>query len=158
MTDEEHSGPAALAARGPLTFANAMAYFRRAAALTCPVCGEHPIFSEVRRVRSLHDWLTPLEGCPRCRYRYEREPGYFLLATWAVNYLFVGGLAILTWLLLSLWTDLSLAPMLLVLLLPMPVFSVLFARHAKALWLALDHFLDPHRRARLRVETPRARR
>ena len=149
---EDGDEPVALAARGPFSAENAARYFRRAAALRCPVCGEHPIFTPARSVRSLRDWFTPLEGCPRCRYRYERESGYFLLATWAFNYLFVGGLALLAWGILSTFTSLSLVPMLLVLLLPMPVVSVLFARHAKAFWLAFDHFFDPHRR-----RTPRAR-
>jgi uncharacterized protein (DUF983 family) len=139
-------GPVRLAARGPFTAGNALRYLRRALALRCPVCGESRLFAPARSVRSLHAWLTPLEGCPLCRYRYERESGYFLLATWAFNYLFVGGLALLAWLLISSFTRLSLTATLLVLLVPMPLASVLFARHAKALWLALDHFVDPHRR------------
>jgi len=61
-------------------------------------------------------------------------------------YVFVGGLALLAWLLIASFTRLSLTATLLVLLVPMPIASVLFARHAKALWLALDHFVDPHRR------------
>ena len=28
---------------------------------------------------------------------------------------------------------------------PMPIFSLLFARHAKAFFLAVDHFYDPRR-------------
>jgi uncharacterized protein (DUF983 family) len=138
--------PPSLPVRGPFSAGNAAAYLRRALRLRCPVCGEHPIFVAWRRVRSLHDWLTPLEGCPRCRYRYDREPGYFLLATWAFGYVAVGGAALVAWLLLATFTDVALVPMLLLLLVPMPVASVLVARHAKALWLALDHFLDPHRK------------
>ena len=147
-------GPVRLAARGPFTAANALNYFRRALRLRCPVCGVSPLFPPARRVRALHDWLTPLEGCRLCRYRYEREAGYFLLATWAVNYVVVGGLALLAWWLLASFTRLSLAATLLVLLVPMPLASLLFARHAKALWLALDHFVDPHRRRQPRVPEP----
>ena len=36
--------------------------------------------------RSLRDWFTPLDGCPRCGYPYEREPGYYLMSIWAINY------------------------------------------------------------------------
>jgi len=43
-------------------------------------------------------------------------------------------------------TSLSLTDTLLVLLVPMPLLSLLLIRHAKAFWLALDHFIDPHRR------------
>jgi hypothetical protein len=57
-----------------------------------------------------------------------------------VNYVLVGGLALLAWFLIANFTRLSLAATLLVLLVPMPILSLLFARHAKALWLALDPF------------------
>lgn len=152
MEGPEEDEPIPLAARGPFTAGNALSYSARALRLRCPVCGVSPLFSPARSVRSLHDWLTPLEGCPRCRYRYERESGYFLLATWAINYIFVGGLALAAWLLVAIFTGLSLTGTLLVLLVPMPLLSLLLVRHAKALWLALDHFIDPHRR---RKPTPR---
>jgi len=146
--DAPEDEPVRLAARGPATPGNALLYLRRALALRCPVCGESRLFAPVASVRSLGTWLTPLEGCPLCRYRYERESGYFLLATWAVNYVFVAGLALLAWFLVATFTRLTLAQTLIVLLVPMPFASLLFARHAKALWLALDHFVDPHRRRR----------
>jgi len=144
--DAPKDGPVRLAARGPMTPANALLYLRRALALRCPVCGESPLFAPAPSVRTLHAWLTPLEGCPLCRYRYERESGYFLLATWAFNYVFVAGLALAAWFLIASFTRLTLTQTLLVLLVPMPLASLVFVRHAKALWLALDHFIDPHRR------------
>lgn len=146
MDPADPSGPAALPVRGPFSAANAGAYLRRALRLRCPVCGEHPVFLSWRRVRTLKEWLTPLEGCPRCRYPYDREPGYFLLAIWAFDYAVVAGAALAAWLLLATLTDLPLPAMLLTLLVPMPAASLLFARHAKALWLAFDHFVDPKRR------------
>ena len=54
--------------------------------LRCPVCGQTPLFPALRRTRRMHDWFTPLDGCPRCGYAYDREPGYFLLSIWAINY------------------------------------------------------------------------
>ena len=146
MGPEDPPEPIVLAVRGPFNASNAAAYLRRALRLRCPVCGEHPIFLPWRRVRSVRDWLTPLEGCPRCRYRYERESGYFLLATWVVNYLIVGGLALAVWFVLATFTDLSLPVLLALILAPMPFESLLLARHAKAFWLAFDHFVDPRRR------------
>lgn len=124
----------------------AAVYAVRALRLRCPVCGESPMFLPWRDVRSLSAWLGPLEGCPRCRYRYERESGYFLLATWVFNYLFVAGAALLAWFLLATFCRLSLTATLLAILVPMPIASLLVARHAKALWLAFDHFIDPHRK------------
>ena len=69
-------------------------FYKRALKLRCPECGEHSIFKPLKETRSLNDWMHPLEGCPKCGYKYEREPGYFLLSTWALNYGIVGGLGL----------------------------------------------------------------
>lgn len=82
----------------------------------------------VRKVRSLFNWFYPLDGCPHCGYAYAREEGYFLLATWVVNYGATGAIGLATGLIL----------------LCMPLVSLLFARHAKAIYLAIDHYFDPH--------------
>lgn len=140
--------PESLSSRAPASLPKAVLYLRRALALRCPDCGESPLFSPWRSVRSLSAWLEPLEGCPRCRDKYEREPGYFLLAIWAFNYGFVAVSALIAYLLLSSFANLSLTALLLVLLLPMPIVSILVARHAKALWIAFDHFVDPTRKRR----------
>lgn len=113
-------------------------------ALRCPECGISPIFVPVRRVRGLFDWFTPLDGCPRCGYAYERESGYFLLAVWGVNYGVVAGLGLFVALLLDHYLRWPLLPLLLIVGIPMPILSFLFARHAKALYLAMDHYFDPH--------------
>src|SRR2546421_9837911 len=70
-------------------------FIARALRLRCPECGISPMFVPARRVRSIWDWFTPLDGCPRCGYAYERERGYFLMATWAVNYGVVAGLGMI---------------------------------------------------------------
>src|SRR5450432_2305320 len=72
----------------------AWVYIGRALKLRCPECGISPVFVPARKVRSLYDWATPLDGCPRCGYAYLREEGYFLLATWGVNYGIVAGLGL----------------------------------------------------------------
>jgi uncharacterized protein (DUF983 family) len=119
-------------------------FVRRALRLRCPECGEHPIFVPVRRVRSLFDWVYPLDGCPRCGYAYERESGYFLLAIWAVNYGVVAAVGLALGLWLQSYTTLKLWSIVGILLVAMPLASVLFVRHAKALYLAMDHYFDPH--------------
>jgi uncharacterized protein (DUF983 family) len=130
----------------PRTTATAWRYLCRAARLRCPACGVSPIFVPSKRVRSLRDWFTQLDGCPRCGYPYEREPGYYLIPIWAINY-GVGsivGLAIygvLEW-----KFDLSVWQLLAGVLVPVFLFSLLFARHSKALFLAVDLFFDPHER------------
>src|SRR5690349_15607465 len=72
----------------------AWTFIARALHLRCPECGISPLFIPAKKARSIWNWFTPLDGCPRCGYAYERETGYFLLATWAVNYGVVGGLGL----------------------------------------------------------------
>jgi uncharacterized protein (DUF983 family) len=129
--------------RQPRSARLALAYLARALRLRCPICGISPVFPPLRATRSLAKWFTPVEGCPRCRYRYERESGYFLLATWGIGYISVVALALLGWLAIANLTDLGLTATLLWIMVPIPFVSVLFARHAKAFWLAFDHFWDP---------------
>jgi uncharacterized protein (DUF983 family) len=118
-------------------------YLGRAARLRCPECGRHPIFVPPRRVRSAFDWLCPLDGCPRCGFAYEREEGYFLLATWVVNYGLIGAAGLAAGLALQAYTRMSTGAIMAVLVVAMPVASISFARHAKAIWLAIDHYFDP---------------
>jgi uncharacterized protein (DUF983 family) len=106
------------------------------------------MFVPARRVRSIWDWFTPLDGCPRCGYAYERESGYFLIATWAVNYGVVAGLGMIVALIVDHYLQPPLWKLIAIVAIPMPFLSFLFARHAKALYVALDHYLDPHRGAK----------
>ena len=77
-------------AQAPRTIGKAWLYLKRSLLCRCPTCGDKPIFAPVKETRSLQDWFTPLDGCPKCGYAYEREPGYFLLAIWGVNYGVIG--------------------------------------------------------------------
>jgi uncharacterized protein (DUF983 family) len=103
------------------------------------------MFVRAWRVRSIWDWFTPLDGCPRCGYAYERESGYFLLATWAFNYGVIAGLGIVAALVIDHYFQPPLWKLILSVAVPMPLLSFLFARHAKALYVAMDHYVDPHR-------------
>jgi len=118
---------------------------RRALRLRCPECGISPIFTPWRDTRSLFDWFTPLDGCPRCGYAYQREEGYFLLATWGVNYGVVAGLALLISMMFEWLHPLTMWQYVLYVFTPMPLLSFALVRHAKAIWLAIDHFVDPHK-------------
>ena len=121
----------------------AWVYIGRALRLRCPECGVSPVFTPWRRVRSLFDWFTPLDGCPRCGFAYNREDGYFLLAIWGVNYGVVAGLGLIISLLLEAFHPLTLWQYIFFVFTPMPLLSMLFARHAKSLFLAMDHYFDP---------------
>lgn len=125
----------------------AFAYLGRAALLRCPVCGTRPIFLPVRRVRNFDDWFSPLDGCPRCGYAYEREAGYFLLAIFGFNFGFAVFVGIAVFVYLAEFhemNDISTWQLIACTVLPIPLINLLIARHAKALFIALDHFVDPH--------------
>jgi uncharacterized protein (DUF983 family) len=119
-------------------------FFKRGLHLKCPECGKAPMFTPLREVRTLKDWVVPLEGCPHCNYKYEREQGYFLISIWAINYGVVGGLGLGALFLLDelfhlpQWQTIALVVPFL------PVLNFLFIRHAKSLFVAMDHYFDPH--------------
>lgn len=133
-------------ARAPRTWQKGMIYFGRSLRLRCPTCGEKPIFPPLRQTRSLTDWFTPLDGCPQCGYAYEREEGYFLMAIWGVNYGLIGLGAMSLYFILRINTDWNPFWLFCGTVLPAPFACILFARHAKSMFLALDHFFDPHLR------------
>ncbi len=128
------------------TWRLAFTYLWRAMRLRCPVCGISPIFIPLRRTRRLSNWFTPLDGCPRCGYPYERELGYFLFSQWVLNFGFVVFVSLCVSLVIEVYTDSSLVFKLVCTLTPVPIIGVGIARHAKALFIAIDHFLDPFER------------
>ena len=78
-----------------------------------------------------------------CGFAYNREEGYFLLAIWGVNYGVVAGLGLTISLVLEYFHPLTMWQYALFVFAPMPILSFLFARHAKSLFLAMDHYFDP---------------
>ena len=114
----------------------------------CPTCGERPLFVPWHHVRSLGDWFMPLDGCPKCGYPYEWEPGYSLLSIFAINYGVAALLGVIVYLVLDFWVRLPIEITLLLTIIPIPLFNLWFARHSKALFMAFDLFFDPHHRDR----------
>ena len=102
------------------------------------------MFVPWQQVRSLRDWFMPLDGCPRCGYPFEREPGYYLLSIFAINYGVAAILGLVIYLVLDFWARLPIWAVLTLTIVPIPVFNLWFARHSKALFLAFDLFFDPH--------------
>jgi len=140
------SGGAFSFANEPRTPRLAWRYAARALRLRCPGCGTRPIFLPARRVRGLGDWFQPLDGCPRCGYAYEREDGYFLFAIFGINFGFAMAVAVVDYVLLDILEIFGPVPiwtLTLAVALPIPLVNFLVARHAKALWIALDQFFDP---------------
>ena len=131
----------------PAPTPEAWTFIGRALRLRCPECGVSPMFVPLRRTRTLDDWARPLDGCPRCGYAYEREKGYFLLAVWGVHYFTVTGTGLAAGLLLDRWVPMPLWLLATVVTVPTLLFGVWFARYAKSLYLAIDHFFDPQVKA-----------
>jgi uncharacterized protein (DUF983 family) len=131
---------------GEITWPKARDYFTRAMRLRCPVCGSTPIFPPLSRTRSLNDWFTPLDGCPRCGYAYDREPGYFLLSIWAINYGVAALLGLLLYLVFEWFYEWPVWNLIAAVVVPVVVFNILFARHSKSIFIAWDHLFDPHER------------
>jgi uncharacterized protein (DUF983 family) len=122
-------------------------YLWRGLRLRCPECGMSPIFVPASRTRSVRDWVTPLDGCPRCGYAYERESGYFLIAIWGIHYFTVTGLGLAAGLVIDTLFPMRLWLLVLVTAVPTVLFGFVFARYAKAIYLAIDHYFDPHVKA-----------
>lgn len=131
---------------GDITWPKARDYFWRAMLLQCPVCGTKPIFPPLARTRRLSDWLTPLDGCPRCGYAYDREPGYFLLSVWAINYGVAALLGLFLYLVFEWFYEWPVWNLIAAVVVPVVVFNILFARHSKSIFIAWDHLFDPHER------------
>ena len=113
--------------------------------LRCPECGVSPVFVPLKRTRNFTDLIHPLDGCPRCGYAYTRENGYWLLATWVINYTLVAGVGLTAGILIDSWYHWPLWKTGLVVFGPMPLLSLALARHAKSVFLAIDHYCDPHK-------------
>src|SRR3954464_10424917 len=140
MALDRPPSPPTPAAPGP----NRWVFLGRALRLRCPECGVSPMFVPLRRTRTLRDWFTPLDGCPRCGYAYDREDGYFLMAIWGVHYFAVAGFGLALGLVLLSVLTFNIWLIILLTALPTVVFGFLFVRHAKAIYVAIDHFYDPH--------------
>lgn len=129
----------------PLSAGKVWLYLRRTARLRCPVCGISPLFLPASRVEGILDWFTMLPGCPRCGYAYQREPGYFLLALWIINYAIVTFFGVSLLLLLDALFHLPTPALLFLTLVPTWALAILSTRHTKAFFLALDHLVNPYK-------------
>jgi len=106
---------------------------RRALALRCPRCGSGSLFSGLVRMSA---------RCPACGLVFEREAGYFIGAIY-INYGLTVLLALGGYFALEAWLAPSRGWQVAI----WGAFAVLFPlwsfRYSKALWLALDHLVDP---------------
>jgi uncharacterized protein (DUF983 family) len=104
----------------------------------CPLCGSGGLFT---------GWFRMRERCPRCRYRFEREEGFFLGA-YVVNLGVTEGLLLLVGVvpciaLLAANPDASLLPFVLTGLAAAVLAPIAFYPFSRTLWSAIDLILRP---------------
>jgi hypothetical protein len=86
----------------------------------------------------------PLDGCPICQYRYERESGYFLGASW-IHYGVVAGTSLISGLIADTFFHARLGIVLVAAIVPTFLIAAPFIRWSKALFLSFDRYLDQSR-------------
>jgi uncharacterized protein (DUF983 family) len=105
----------------------------RGARLRCPRCGRAPIF---------RGWFTMRPECLACGLRFERAQGYFVGAIY-INYALTATIAIVGYLLLWRYADVSLAVQFAVWIPFVVLFPLWFFRYSRSFWLALEYFFNP---------------
>ncbi|MFT7616746.1 MAG: hypothetical protein ACI97A_000375 [Planctomycetota bacterium] len=106
---------------------------RRTYGLLCPNCGVGSPYLGMFGMR---------KQCDNCSFAFEREPGYFLGASY-INYGICGGAGLIwaviaTFVLHLGWFQQIIVPSIL-----MIVFSCWFFRYARSMWMAFDLRCDP---------------
>ncbi len=101
--------------------------------LRCPVCGWGKLYQR---------WFKMHDQCPVCHFTYEREAGYYTGAI-AVNIILSELLITAITIPLAVNQSVPFVPLLLWGLIMPVLFPLLFYRHAKSLWMSIDHMVHP---------------
>lgn len=101
------------------------------------------MFVRARDVRSLRDWFQPVERCEVDNFNFEREPGFYLLAIWAIDYVVAAAAGAIALVVMLTVFDASNVQVVSVMVASLLVAGLLAARKAKALFLAVDLLTDP---------------
>ena len=106
--------------------------FVRALRLRCPVCGRGKLFAS---------WFRMYESCSWCGHHFEREEGYFVGAM-ALN-LIVTEVIILAAVIVLLVAHVPILPAIVIGVILGVGGPLLFFRHARSFWMALDLIIHP---------------
>jgi len=101
--------------------------------LRCPRCGRGALFRGA---------FTMYERCPACGLVFEREQGYFVGAIY-VNYAATVGIAVVGFLLLDSYTDLSIGTEIVLWSVFGIAFPLFFFRYSRSLWLSIEYLFNP---------------
>ncbi len=108
----------------------------RSLLLKCPRCGRGSLFEGFFSMRS---------NCPACSLEFEREQGYFVGAIY-INYAATIIIALPGFLLLDTFTNIPMIWQMGLWISFAVLFPLLFFRHSRSLWLALDSLFNPPER------------
>jgi uncharacterized protein (DUF983 family) len=116
----------------------AWALLWRGLRLRCPVCGRGPLFAR---------GLTPHARCSNCGFYFARDneygqEGYFTGAM-AINLVLTGVIPLVVVLVLALTRPVPVPVLMAAGIAWTILFPILFYRHACALWIVIDHLLNP---------------
>ena len=109
----------------------------RGVRLRCPRCGEERLFTGFFSMR---------EQCKHCLLVYEQEPGFFVGAIY-INYAVTAILAMVGFLLLGMYADVTLTQELILWISFALLFPLWFFRYSRSLWLSVTHLVTARENA-----------
>ena len=101
--------------------------------LKCPRCGKGQMFSGMFKMCS---------ECASCRFRFEREVGYFVGAMY-INYGMTIFIAFASYFAFDYFTSIPFYPNLILWGVFSALFPIFFFRYSRSLWLSLDYIFNP---------------
>jgi uncharacterized protein (DUF983 family) len=109
----------------------------------CPVCGQGRLFSKLSRLQRFTDFFLPLDHCENCHFRFGRQPGYYFGVVTPI----LPMLALVMGVFFVAVAYFGFQPKLEIVLtwgaVGVGVGFFLFFRTAVAIYVALDHAIDP---------------
>ena len=101
--------------------------------LKCPRCGEGQMFSGLFKMCT---------ECGNCRFRFEREAGYFVGAMY-INYGVTVFIAFASYFALDYFTAISFLQNFILWVVFSALFPIFFFRYSRSLWLSFDYIFNP---------------
>jgi len=110
----------------------------------CPVCGQGDLFTPITKIRSIVHLCVPPERCNHCSFQFSREPGYYfgVLTPLLPIFSLATGLVFIGIYYFALHPE-EASQLLLPGAIGTAIGFVLFFRPAIAIYISLDHAIDP---------------
>lgn len=102
--------------------------------LRCPDCGQSSLYASLFKMK---------HHCSRCGLVFEREQGYFIGALY-INVMVTESLLLFLFILYYMTRPVSEDALYAVLFGLALILPLIFFRHSRSLWLAVDHIIEPN--------------